>query len=78
MPEFRFTAGGQPVFRSAFKRTVPDNLRREDGESTQQAVLRVCQPSPEYFARLAIPPYLLKSDDQGGLGKSKIEPNGSR
>ena len=72
------TAGGQQVFRSAFKRSAPDNLRREDGESTQQAVLRICQPSPDYFFRLAIPPHLLKSEYQGGLGRSRIEPNGLR
>ena len=69
---------GQEVYKASLKRTSPNNLERKDGESTQQAVLRHCQPWPEYFAKLAIPPHLLKKEYQGGIGKSKIEPNGLR
>ncbi len=70
--------GGKEVFKTSYTRTSPNNLRRKDGESTQQAVLRHCQPSPDYFSNLAVPPHLLKQEYQGGLGKSKIEPNGLR
>lgn len=68
--------GGDDVFTSQYVRAAPQNLQTKDGESTQAAVSRVCQPSPDYFKNLAIPPHLLKKEFRDGLGKSKITRNG--
>lgn len=68
--------GGNEVFTSQHVRSAPQSLQTRDGESTQAAVSRHCQPSPDYFKNMALPPHLLKKEYQGGLGKSKIDRNG--
>lgn len=68
--------GGNDVYTSQYVRGAPQNLQTKDGESTQAAVNRICQPSPDYFKNLALPPHLLKKEFQGGLGKSKITRTG--
>jgi hypothetical protein len=71
-------ANGQQVFHTTYLRGAPQQLTTNDGESTQAAVLRICQPSPQYFQNAAIPPYLLKPEYQGGLGKTSISATGMR
>ncbi|MCU0709134.1 MAG: SHD1 domain-containing protein [Pirellula sp.] len=69
-------ADGKQIFAAQFQRGAPQNLQTNDGESTQQAVNRHCQPYADYFKNAAIPPHLLKSEYQGGLGKSVIDGRG--
>ncbi len=64
------------VFTSKFVRSAPQNLQSKDKESTQESVSRICQPSANFFTNLIIPPYLLKAEYQGGLGKSKLSAEG--
>lgn len=71
-------SNGAEVFKVNYVRSAPQNLTTKDGESTQTAVSRICQPSPDYFKNLAIPPHLLKPEFQGGLGKSEITKTGLR
>ena len=71
-------ASDKQLFHSSFVRGAPDNLQTKDGESTQAAVTRICQPTPSYFSGLSLPPYLLKPEFQGGLGKSKVSGEGLR
>ncbi|MFN3189311.1 MAG: hypothetical protein ACE361_02220 [Aureliella sp.] len=59
-------------------RTAPGNLSTKEGQSTQQAVTNHCQPYPAYFKGLTIPPHILKTEYQGGLGTSTITDNGMR
>ncbi len=70
------TAGGSQVYQAAHVRNAPDGLQTNDGESPQAAVTKFCQPAPSYFEHLPIPPHLLKSEFQGGLGKSKLAASG--
>ncbi len=70
------TAGGAQVYQASQIWGAPDGLQTKEGESTQAAVTRLCQPTPAYFEYLPIPPHLLKTEFQGGLGKSKLEANG--
>lgn len=67
---------GTPVFSTQAMSTAPMNLQTRDGESTQAAVSRICQPTAAFFERMAIPPSLLKAEYQGGLGKSTIDASG--
>ena len=69
-------ADGALVYQSTHVRTPYSGLLVREGESTQSAVTKYCQPSPDYFAQLPIPPQLLKLEFQGGLGKSKLTANG--
>ncbi len=68
--------GGQQVYHAAMNRGAPQNLTTKDGESTQAAVNRFCQPYADYFKNLAIPPHVLKPEYQGGLGKSVVSASG--
>ncbi len=69
---------GKEVYKSMFTATAPHGLQSKQGETTQEAVNRACQPSPTYFANLMLPPHLLKAQYQGGLGKSKLSGEGLR
>ena len=71
-------AGGAQLYQATNVIGAPDQLRTQEGESTQAAVTKHSQPTPSYFEHLPIPPYLLKPEFQGGLGKSKLEANGLR
>ncbi len=64
------------VFMSTFVRSAPQNLQSKDNESTQESVSRICQPSASLFSNLVLPPYLLKAEYQGGLGKSTLSAEG--
>jgi hypothetical protein len=70
------TSGGKQTFISNRVHSAPQGLQTKDGESTQAAVSRICQPSAEFFKTVAIPPFLLKAEFQGGLGKTKITGRG--
>jgi hypothetical protein len=72
----QITAGDKQVFNCVNVSTAPNNLRPNDGESTQAAVTRACQPNPQIFESMMIPPNILKAQFQGGLGKSKITGDG--
>jgi WD40 repeat protein len=72
------TCGGQSAFTATYVRGAPQSLSTKEGESTQAAVSRICQPSPDYFKNLALAPHLLKPEYQGGMGKSTIGSNGMR
>lgn len=75
---FAVQVAGEEIYTSKYVRSSPDHLQTKDGESTQAAVTRQTQPSPEYFRNVAVPPHLMKKQFQQGLGKSKIEPAGVR
>ncbi len=67
---------GKQVFSNVYKIGAPQNLRDEKGVTTQSQVDSYCKPSPSYFTNAAIPPYMLKAEYQGGLGKSRIDASG--
>ncbi len=69
---------GKQVFQWKATRSAPQNLQSKEGESTQAAVNRYCQPTPAYFANVALAPHLLKPEYREGLGKSTFEPSGLR
>jgi hypothetical protein len=69
---------GKQVFSNVHKIGAPQNLQDEKGVTTQAQVDKYCKPSPSYFTNAAIPPYMLKAEYQGGLGKSRIEATGVR
>ena len=71
-------SGDKKDFEVTHVQGVPSSLSTNEGESTQAAVSRVCQPQPSYFQYMAIAPNLLKLEYQGGLGKSTITPDGLR
>jgi SLA1 homology domain 1, SHD1 len=70
------SANGVQVYVATYTRGAPDNVSTKEGESTQAAVTRYCQPSPTYFEHLPIPPHMLKPEFKGGVGKSKLDANG--
>jgi WD40 repeat protein len=78
LQKITITADGAQVYFASENRTAPDGLRTKDGESTQAAVNRHCQPNAKYFENVPIPPHLCKAEYQGGLGKSKLEATGTR
>jgi len=67
---------GKQVFSNVYTIGAPQNLRDEKGVTTQSQVDSHCKPSPSYFTNAAIPPYVLKAEYQGGLGKSRIDASG--
>jgi len=67
---------GKQVFSNVYTIGAPHNLRDEKGVTTQSQVDSHCKPSPGYFTNAAIPPYMLKAEYQGGLGKSRIDASG--
>ncbi|MFN7892117.1 MAG: WD40 repeat domain-containing protein, partial [Pirellula sp.] len=67
---------GKQVFSNVYKIGAPQNLRDEKGVTTQSQVDSYCKPSPSYFTNAAIPPYMLKAEYQGGLGKSRVDASG--
>ena len=67
---------GKQVFSNVYTIGAPQNLRDEKGVTTQSQVDSHCKPSPSYFTNAAIPPYMLKAEYQGGLGKSRIDASG--
>ena len=70
------SVNGQEVHLSQYQRGAPSYLETKDGESTQEGVLRYCQPFPDYFKNLPIPPHLLKFEYKQGLGASTIDASG--
>lgn len=73
---FSITSVGDQVYNAVRKFSAPQSLSTKDGETTQQAVNRYCRPTPTYFKSLIVPPHILKSEFQGGLGKTKITASG--
>lgn len=71
-------SNGRQVFTAQYQRGAPNNLETKDGESTQQAVTRFCQPNADYFKNASIPPHMLKAEYQGGMGKSTMDAQGMR
>ncbi len=69
-------SNGKQVFSNVYKIGAPQNLRDEKGVTTQSQVDSHCKPNPSYFTNAAIPPYMLKAEYQGGLGKSRIDASG--
>lgn len=69
-------SNGRQVFTAQYQRGAPNNLETKDGESTQQAVTRFCQPNADYFKNASIPPHMLKAEYQGGMGKSTMDAQG--
>jgi hypothetical protein len=76
--EITILADGKQTFQTKYVRGAPQSLSTKEGESTQAAVSRICQPSPDYFKNVAIAPYMLKEEYQGGLGKTTITASGMK
>lgn len=74
--KLQIKGNGDQLFLNTVVRKAPQSLSREKNESVQAAASRHCTPSPASFARIPIPPYLLKSQYQGGVGKSTISAKG--
>lgn len=67
---------GKQVYNTVYTIGAPQNLNDERGVTTQSQVDTRCKPNPSYFTNAAIPPYMLKAEYQGGLGKSVIDASG--
>ncbi len=67
---------GKKVFNTTMTATAPQVLQEEKGETTQQTVNRICQPNPDFFKNVSIPPYVLNAKFQENVGKSVVAAEG--
>ncbi|MEW4455630.1 SHD1 domain-containing protein [Bremerella sp. JC817] len=64
------------LYRNNYQVGAPSRFQSEEGESTQQAVLKLIKPRPSWFEGVNIPSHLMKAGNQSGLGKSSITATG--
>lgn len=68
--------GSQVLYQTSRTYDAPTNLQLGENESTQSAVNRAVKPDGKYFETVKVPPFVLKPEYQGGLGKSSLSAQG--
>jgi hypothetical protein len=71
-----FTVNDQEVYRTQTTIGPPQSLQCKEGETTQQAVDRLCEPSLNFFKGADFPKQIMNPKYRGGFGRSRISERG--
>lgn len=68
--------GNAVLYQASRVYDAPTNLQLGENETAQSAINRAVKPDGKYFQTVRVPPYILKPEFQGGVGKSTLSERG--